>query len=117
VAGRKTLLTDELRERIEDELASGAPQGVVAQRLGVAPRSLGRWLAEGRVSRPEPPPPEPERRLLGELPERLAAAEPALVARVAAAADRGSWVAASWLLERGWPERWAKREPRSAPPL
>jgi hypothetical protein len=42
-------LTDELRARVESELAAGASQAVVAQRVGVGARSLARWLAEGKV--------------------------------------------------------------------
>lgn len=39
-----------------------------------------------------------------------------LVAVVEDAAREGSWNAAAWLLERKWPERWAKRaKPKPAP--
>jgi DNA invertase Pin-like site-specific DNA recombinase len=56
---RPCLLTPQLREWIEDELAAGASQAVVAQRAGISLRTVERWLAEGRVRRPEPPaPPE-----------------------------------------------------------
>src|SRR4051812_21765483 len=50
-----------------------------------------------------------------------ATAEPRLVALVAKAAGHGNWRAASWMLERRWPERWAPRrreiepEPRTTP--
>jgi hypothetical protein len=42
----------------------------------------------------------------------LERAEPALVAQIARA-GQGDWKAAAWLLERAFPQRWAKRE---APP-
>jgi hypothetical protein len=47
--------------------------------------------------------------------ERLEQAEPGLVLAIAKAAQRGNWQAAALLLERRWPERWAKREPGPAP--
>jgi hypothetical protein len=46
-----TLLTDELRVELEQELASGTPITVTAQRLGVARRTLTRWLSNGKVVR------------------------------------------------------------------
>src|SRR4029453_8290916 len=54
--GRPTLLTPELRVDVERELADGGPVVVVAQRLGIGRRTLGRWISEGRVvrSRREP---------------------------------------------------------------
>ena len=51
--GRRSLLTPELREWLERELAAGCPQAVAAQRAGIGLRSVERWLAEGRVRRPE----------------------------------------------------------------
>lgn len=41
-----------------------------------------------------------------------AEAEATLVARVAKAAQNGSWSAAAWLLERRAPERWGKPSDR-----
>jgi hypothetical protein len=111
--GAPSLLTDDLRARIERELATGATQATVAQRTGVTARSLKRWLADGKVVRrqleraPAAPPPEPEL----PLPARLAQAEPGLVAALIQAAQRGHWQAAAWLLERSFPDRWARRDP------
>jgi hypothetical protein len=77
---RPCLLTDELREWLERELDAGYPQSVAAQRVGIGRRTLERWLADGRVRRPEPPaPPEDD-----------------------------SWRIAASLLEQAFPERWAR---------
>jgi hypothetical protein len=84
----------------------------VSQRTGVKARSLERWLADGRVTRRRN---QPELEVLS--PELLEQAEPQLVAVIIAAAQRGSWQAAAWLLERRWPERWlrATQRPHMAP--
>jgi len=111
---RATSLTDELREAIERELATGASQAVVRQRTGVSERSLRRWLREGKVVKREPDAPPPIDESLP-LSERLARAEPGLVATLIAAAGRGEWRPAAWLLERAWPERWSRREAEPVP--
>jgi transposase len=101
-------LTPQLRAELERELAAGVPVAVLAQRKGVSRKTLGRWIAGGRVARRQlAPAPEPA---VGELSldERLEKAEPGLLAAVLAASQRGSWQAAAWILERRWPERWAR---------
>jgi hypothetical protein len=104
-----TKLTAELRAEVERELATGHPVAVVAQRHGIGRRTLGRWLAEGRVVRREPPaePPNPQLEEVS-LDERLQRAEPGLVASMLAASQRGSWQASAWLLERINPRRWSR---------
>jgi hypothetical protein len=111
---RRSLLSPERREAIERDLADGLLLAVVAERAGVSERSLHRWLAEGRIVRQSVEPSKtgsPEIKgtaVEPDLQERLAAAEPALVSVVLAAAKRGSWQAALALLERTFPERWAR---------
>jgi hypothetical protein len=83
--GRRSLLSDPLREWIEDQLAAGVAQVVIAQRAGVSTRSLRRWISTGQVRRPERPAPS----------------------------EDDSWRIAASLLERAFPERWgADRAPR-----
>jgi transposase len=107
--GRSSLLTDELRGRLERELATGATVPVVCQNTGVKVRTLESWLAAGKVVRRQleaVPAPDP-------VPE-LGEAE--LIALIDAAAERGQWHAAAWLLERRWPERWMRPSSRPASP-
>jgi hypothetical protein len=74
--GRPTLLTLEVRQRVERALADAVPVNVTAQRVGVGERTWHRWISEGKVRRP---------------------------GRQAAADD---WRAAAAVLERAFPERW-----------
>jgi len=104
-------LTPELRIQVERDLATGATQAVVAQRAGVTSRTLRKWLATGKVT----PQVEAQPATSEPLAIRLERAEPGLVASVIAAAQRGHWQAAAWLLERSFPERWGRREPQTPP--
>src|SRR5512133_1691644 len=83
----ETKLTAELRAEVERELAAGHPVAVVAQRHGIGRRTLGRWIAEGRIVRrprdvasAQPTSPEEV-----SLDDRLQRAEPGLVAAIIAA--------------------------------
>jgi hypothetical protein len=105
---RSSILTDELRITIERELSTGAALPVVCQRTGVKARSVDRWLRDGKVVR----------RRLERVPAPVQAAdvtEPELVGAISDAAERGSWRAAAWLLERSSPERWVKPSSRPTP--
>jgi transposase len=115
--GRATLLTPELRAQLERELADGHPIAVAAQRHGLGRRTLTRWISEGLVVRRRlAPAPDPEPVPTEELLDaKLAKAEVGLVGVIAAAAQRGSWQSAAWILERRWPERWARPPQRTAP--
>src|SRR5262245_2114298 len=114
--GRPSALTDDLRAQVERELAMGATQALVAQHAGVTERTIKRWIADGKVVRRQlehaPPPAAPELPIA----ERLVQAEPGLVAAIIQAAQRGSWQAAAWLLERSYPDRWGRREPKAPLP-
>src|SRR4051794_20421340 len=114
--GARSRLTPALKARVEAQLAGGMTQPVVAQRAGVTTRTLKRWLHDGKVARPPISRVPPSTRVDGgqtvqgeSLEERLERAEPGLVAAVIQAAQRGSWQAAAWMLERSFPERWARR--------
>jgi hypothetical protein len=104
---RASKLTPELRADVERELAAGHAVAVIAQRHKIGRRTLDRWLADGRVVRRELIA-EPETFPELTLDERLARAEPGLVAAILAASQRGSWQASAWMLERINPRRWAR---------
>jgi hypothetical protein len=107
---RPSSLTAERREAVERALAQGAPLTVAAASAGVSPRTVSRWLAEGEVVRrdlvavPEPEDPAAG----GALADDAVGIERALVGAVLTAA-KSDWRAATWLLERRWPTRYARR--------
>jgi hypothetical protein len=99
VAGRPSKLTAERRDDLTLLLAEGVPVGVAARSVGVSPRSLRRWLAEGDL-----------RERVAELrsarrvqPDAISEARLALLILKASEHD---WRASAWWLERRWPERW-----------
>jgi hypothetical protein len=124
LVARPSLLTAELREQIELELADGASIATVAQHAGVSKRTLHSWLERGRVERRIEPPAE----LVAELPPLApeldaalarATSESRLLARIAAHAHAGeptSWRAAAWLLEREHPSKWGAERLRAREP-
>jgi hypothetical protein len=107
---RPSVLTAERREVAERTLAQGAPLSVVAASAGVSPRTVSRWLAEGQIVRRDlvavPEPIEPAAG--GALGDDDVGIERALVGSVLTAA-KTDWRAATWLLERRWPRRYARR--------
>ena len=104
---RPPALTDERRDAIERALAAGAPLSVAAAAGNVSSRSVSRWLGDGSVVRRKlSGVPEPDASAGGELDEEQL--QRALVASVVRAAQH-DWRAATWLLERRWPSRFARR--------
>jgi len=111
---RPSLLTDELRVRIEHELGLGGTREVVCQRTGVSRGSLDRWIATGKVVPGRQTPEVPRDPSTLSL-SRLQQAEPGLLAAIVSAAQRGQWQAAAWVLERAFPERWSKPDGKLPP--
>jgi hypothetical protein len=51
---RPTLLTDHVREELEDALATGVPVRIAAASVGVSRPTVYEWLRRGLVVRPRP---------------------------------------------------------------
>lgn len=101
---------DDVRQ-IESLMRAGATMEVAAEAAGVSRGTLYRWLKKGERARPGSRP----RELRERVEKARAESETVLVARIAAAAGKGSWQAAAWLLERRFPERWMKPSERPMP--
>ena len=81
---------------------------MVAATAGVSKRTVSGWLRNGLVVRRQlaavPEAPEPAAG-----PGDQDGIERALVGAVLRAAQGGDWHAASWLLERSWPQKYGRR--------
>jgi hypothetical protein len=103
---RPTKLTRETEARVVGGVRAGLTLPIACEMVGISPRALQRWMASPRA----------EHRQLREAVQRArAGCEADLVARMHLAALRGSWRAATWLLERQAPERWGRPGDRPSP--
>ncbi len=100
--GRIPKLTTEVAGAIERAVRAGVPLNAAAWAAGVAPSTVFRWLARGRRER------------TGQYCEFRTAVKKAeadaiagRLQRVLDAADRGTWQAAAWWLERRHPEHFS----------
>jgi transposase len=91
----RSKLTDDRTAQICTLLRAGTTVDLAAEATGISRRTFYDWLER-----------DPDFRQ--SVDEAKAQAEATLVARVAKASAAGSWQAAAWLLERRWPQRWAK---------
>jgi hypothetical protein len=119
--GRSSQLTPELRADVERELADGVPVAVVAQRFGIGRRTLTPWIADCRVVRRRlnPTPQLPPTPVGPSFVDQFDRAEPSLVAvgrpgrPSRKLAGRGlAGRPGPGLLERRWPQRWARQPQR-----
>jgi hypothetical protein len=106
---RPSSFTAQRGDRIERALAAGAPLHVAGAAGGVSARTVARWLERGKlVRRSLSAVPEPDDVEDSTLPADDGAIQRALLGSVLSAA-RHDWRAATWLLERRWPDRYARR--------
>jgi hypothetical protein len=96
---RPTLLTDEVQALLAGSVRAGLTGQLAAEVAGIGHRTFQRWMVGG----------QPEHRRLREAVHGAqAACQADSVARMTLAANRGHWRAAAWLLERQYPEGWAR---------
>lgn len=91
-------MTDEKIEAILKTVRLGLHPDRAAQAHGVAPETL-------RSHRKRHP------QFATAIKEAEAAAEQGFLGRILRHTEN-QWTAAAWMLERRWPDRWAKREPK-----
>lgn len=101
MAGQPTKLTPETQERICQLIRAGNTVEVASEASGIAPATYYGWMQRGQDKG------QPYRGFREAVEKARAEAEAILVGRVQQAANSGSWRAATWLLERQWPENWA----------
>jgi len=106
VSGRKTKLTPEVQKRIVESVRLGAPYCLAAQSGGIGESTLYDWMERGEKG---------ERReqkdIYVEFAKAIKEAESAcfnaMLGRIQLAAST-SWQAAAWLLERRYPQQFAR---------
>lgn len=103
---RTLKLTPETQDKICVAIRLGNDKKIAAALAGVSETTFYRWLEMA-----EAPNAKKEYREFRESVERAEAeAEVSRVARITQAADNGTWQAASWWLERKFPERWGRND-------
>ena len=106
---RPTKLTPEVQEQITRLIRVGNTVEVSAEAAGIARNTFNHWMQRGTEEGVKN---KPHRDFREAVERARAEAEANLVARIAKAAQNGSWSAAGWLLERRAPERWGKASDR-----
>jgi transposase len=110
--GRQALLTHEVQRRVVQVLQAGGYPETAAAVAGIGHSTLKKWLKRGAES--TAPDDEPYRQLHRAVGQARAESEARNVALIAQAAAT-NWLAAAWLLERQYPERWARPSQREKP--
>ena len=103
-------LSPEVQEQIVRLIKVGNTNEVAADAAGISRATFFSWMDRGKkVGKTN----KPYRDFREAVEQARAEAEATLVARIAKAAQNGSWSAAAWLLERRAPERWGKLSDRN----
>ena len=102
------LLTPEVQEAICEAMEFGATLEIAAQAAGIGARTLDEWLQHGRKELRENPDAEgPCANFVRAVNIASAKLERDLLANIQAEAEK-NWTARAWLLERKFPQRYAK---------
>lgn len=110
VNGRKTVLKPEVSDRILQMLRAGNYVDVACRAAGIGQSTFYDWLARGDREG-KAPADAPFREFREHVDQARAEGEARNVAVIAKAATR-DWKAAAFLLERQYPERWARASMR-----
>lgn len=104
-------LTPEVQERICTLIKVGNTVEVAVDAAGIAESTFYTWMERGTRNGKNY---AKYRAFRDEVHRARAEAEATLVARIAKAAQNGSWSAAAWLLERRAPDRWGSATERNS---
>lgn len=118
--GRPSMLTPATANRIVQVLRAGGYVDTACKVAGVNSRTFRRWMVEGDPEGEDPKFAE-HRALRMAVDQARAESETRNVATINQAAPT-NWMAAAWLLERQYPERWGRpsqrqgKDEKSTPP-
>jgi transposase len=108
--GRPSKLDEDVVARLLQVLRVGGYPEAAAEVAGIHAATYYRWMARGEAAGDEPKD-APFRDFRERVEQARAEGETRNVAIIAQAAQT-QWQAAAWLLERQFPERWARPAPR-----
>lgn len=115
--GRRTLLSEEMIDRITTAVASGNYLDDSARYVGIGERTLFNWLARGREALDQAEGDmhavEESETLFAQLWQAVEKARSHAVVRNVALIQKAaedSWQAAAWYLERTNPKKWGRHE-------
>lgn len=103
-ARRPGKFTPETCKRIVDMLRAGSYPKVAANAAGVSERTFYYWIERAQT--------DDDYREFAEAVDRALSEGEARAVAVIAAASTESWQAAAWMLERRYPDRWARPSQR-----
>lgn len=103
-ARNPTKLDETTEAKILAAVRAGCYPTPAVEMAGVHKTTFYSWRERGEAGE------EPFASFLDRLKKARAEGHVALVARIRQAADAGTWQAAAWLLERQYPDLWARRE-------
>ena len=96
---RPTKLTPEIQSQIVEFVRRATPIETAAQAVGITSRTFERWMVRGLSDERKD---APYRAFREAVESARADCEATLVGRIVNAANGKSWLAAAWLLERGF---------------
>lgn len=100
---RPPRLTNKIRENIYKGIRLGLTYDRAAQLAGITARTFYSWKAKGLANKAPI-----YVQFLHELKKAEIEGEAAAINQIVKAAQEGNWTAAAWMLERRFPERWAR---------
>ena len=100
--GRPSKFSPEAAAAVLEHVRRGATRGLAANAAGLGRSTFMRWMARGKKERRGP-----FRDFWDALKKAEAESVMELLQRINAAAERGTWQAAAWWLERRYPEEFS----------
>ena len=101
---RPTKCTPEVTTVVADAVRQGMYAESAAQLAGIGERTYYTWMQRGEQGE------DPFQQFRHAVKKAEAEAEAEAVSVVRGAADRGTWQAAAWYLERKFPSKWGRRQ-------
>jgi len=103
-AGRPTSYTEEKHKIIVNVLSTGAQIKTAAAMAGIQPSTIWLWNKKGKTGKNK------YNKFSIDIEKSIKSVEVVSLNAIRKAIDKGTWQAAAWMLERKFPEQWARTE-------